>query len=369
MKRYYWCPTCQNTTQETCDSSLTNTTCPKAELCMALWDENIFVRKCVNEKMLELFTRDCKKVNSNEKACSRKRKYHVSWCAQSGCKAKVSKTATDFWCPTCQNSTLKSCDASLTNTTCPKAEFCMAIQDKNIFARKCVNEKMLELFTKGCKKVSSNEKACSRKRKYHVSWCAQSGCKAKVSKTATDFWCPTCQNSTLKSCDASLTNTTCPKAEFCMAIQDKNIFARKCVNKSFLDLISKGCKHVGDKMRECNGKRHYLVTWCDKPGCRADANEIPKVTTEKAPEDSSFECPTCPICKSPEECDKKLSMTKCPKASRCMALRVKGTVVSKTIFSRNCVNEKGFLLIQRACTKKQGCEVSTCTATGCKAAL
>ena len=319
--------------------------------------------------MLKLLTNGCRKVDSTTTECTRKKKYHVAWCNQSGCKAQVAKqTKREFWCPTCQNTTQETCDAALTNTTCPRADFCMSLWDDNIFVRKCVNKKMLRLLTKGCRILNSNERVCNGKRKYHVTWCGQSGCRAKMTKTSEKFWCPTCQNSSQEACDASLANTTCPKAEFCMAFRDKNVFARKCVNKQFLELITKGCRDVGDNKRECSKKKQYQVTWCDYSGCRA---EVPAIFTggEKVSEDTPFECPSCPMCKSPEECETKLKMTKCPKSTRCLALRVNGTNVSENIFARNCINEKAYKLIQRGCTKKRGCEMSTCAHSGCKAML
>ena len=368
-KREFWCPTCQNTTEEACDAALVNTTCPKASFCMALWEENVFTRKCVNGKMLELLTKGCKNVDLNARECKRKKHYQVSWCDQSGCKAQVAKPKRrEFWCPTCQNTTQEPCDAALTNTTCPKADFCIALWDDNIFVRKCVNKKMLELLTKRCRNLNSNERECNGKRKYHVTWCDHSGCRAKVAKKSDAFWCPTCQNSSPESCDAASTNTTCPKAEFCMAFQDKNVFARKCVNKQLIELMTKGCKNVSNKKWECSGKRQYRVTWCDHSGCRA---EVPGIPTggENVPNDPHFECPTCPMCKSMGECEHKTEMAKCPRSSRCLVLRVNGTNVSESIFARNCINEKAFMLIQRACAKRQGCEMATCTQSGCKALL
>lgn len=374
--RNFWCPTCQKTSQESCDAALANTTCPSADFCIALWEKQVFARKCVNRKMLEILTNGCRKVDFNTRECKRKKTYTVAWCNKTGCKAQVPKPiqreqthARAFWCPTCHKTTQETCDAALTNTTCSKAELCMALWDNHIFVRKCVNKRMLELLTKGCDDVpNSKERVCKRKREYHVAWCHKSGCKAEVSKTSDDFWCPTCQNSSPESCDSTLTNITCPKADVCIAIQEKNVFARKCVNKQFLAMITKGCKNTGDKKRECNGKRQYHVTWCNKSGCRAEVSEIP-TRKEKVPDDSSFECPTCPMYKSSTECDNSIKMTKCPRATRCLALRVNSTDDSESLFSRNCINKQAFELIQRACTKKQGCEMATCTQSGCKVEL
>jgi len=369
MSRTFWCPTCQNSTKEDCDVALTNTTCPKADFCIAFWDKNIFARKCVNKKMLELLTKGCRNVDFSTRECKRKKKYHVAWCNQSGCKAGADKTELDaFWCPTCQQTRQKTCDAALTNTTCPKADFCMALWDDNIFVRKCVNKKMLKLLTRGCRNLNSDERECDGKRKYHVTWCDQPGCRAKGNKTSTDFWCPTCQSSSPKSCDEALSNTTCPKADLCMAFRDKNVFTRKCVNKKLLELITKGCRNVGDKKRECNGNRRYHVTWCDQSGCKAEVSEIPEEGI-KVPKHPTFQCPTCPMCKSPEECDHKTEITKCPRSTRCLVLQVNGTTHSENIFTRNCINEKAFMLIQRACAKRKGCEMATCTQPGCKAVL
>lgn len=370
----FWCQTCQSPSQESCERTLTNTTCPKADHCMALSDKNVFARKCVNKRMLELLTKNCTSTSSNEWKCNRKRKYHVTACNQSGCKAEFSKITggdpvaeglvrNDFWCPTCQSTSPVSCETTLTNTTCPKADHCMALSDKNVFARKCVNSKMLDLLTKNCANIGSKEWKCNRKRKYHLTACEQSGCKAEFSKiteskpAGNDFWCPTCQSTSQESCDKTLTNTTCPRADHCIALSDKNVFARKCVNRKMLDLLTKDCRNVGSNEWECERKRTYHVAACDQSGCLS------------APNDHLFQCPTCPICKSPRECDHKMAMTKCPTATRCMALRFNGTVDTQSIFTRQCTNEKTFLMIQRACVHKQGCEMTSCTKSGCTATL
>ena len=376
----FWCPTCQSTSQESCERTLTNTTCPKADHCMALSDENIFARKCVNKRMLELLTKNCKSTSSNDWKCNRKRKYHVTACNQSGCKAEFSEITegdpvvegpvrNDFWCPTCQSTSPVSCETTLTNTTCPKADHCMALSDKNVFARKCVNRKMLDLLTKNCTSIDSKEWKCNRKRKYHITVCDQTGCKAEFSKITDSklesnyFWCPTCQSTSQESCDKALTNTTCPRADRCMALSDKNVFARKCVNRKMLDLLTKDCRNVGSNEWKCSQKGTYHVAACDQSGC------LSKMSVSIAPNDYLFQCPTCPICKSPRECDHKMTMTKCPTATRCMALRFNGTVDTQSIFTRQCINEKTFLIIQRACIHKQGCEMTSCTKSGCTAAL
>ncbi|KAL9979704.1 hypothetical protein ACROYT_G017406 [Oculina patagonica] len=385
VRNDFWCPTCQRTSQESCETTLTNTTCPKADHCMALWDKNVFARKCVNRKMLELLTKDCTNMGSSEWECNRKLKYHVAACDQAGCKAKFSKITkeqpveykpvrNDFWCPTCQSKSEESCESTMANTTCPKADHCMALWDQNVFARKCVNRKMLELLTKDCKNVASKEWDCNRKRKYRVVSCDQSGCKAEYSKITKDqpvvykpvrnfFWCPTCQSTSSESCQKILTNTTCPKADHCMALWDNNVFARKCVNRKMLHLLTKDCTNMGSNEWECNGKRQYHVTACDQSGCLA------KIPSNIIPKENPFQCPTCPICKSPKECDHKMTMTKCPTATRCMVLHFNSTVDTQGIFTRKCINEKMFVMIQRACTHKQGCEVTSCTQSGCKATL
>ena len=306
-------------------------------------NKNVFVRKCVNRKMLELLTKDCRNEGYKKQECKRRhRRYHVSWCSQSGCKAEVSVVdkpeRNDFWCPTCQNTSQETCDATLANTNCSKADFCMASWDKNVFARKCVNRKMLGMITKGCRNVGTNEWRCHRKRNYHVTACDQSGCRAEFSEIArpdnNNFWCPTCQGTSKESCDASLANTTCPKADFCMALWDNSVFARKCVNRKMLELMTRNCRNVGSKEWECNRKRKYHATACDQSGC------IAKMPGNKFPKETPFQCPTCPMCKSPDECENKTTMTKCTKTTRCMVLRVDDTVNTKGIFARNCIRPR-----------------------------
>ena len=382
----FWCPTCQSTSHESCEKTLTNTTCPKADHCMALWYKNVFARKCVNRELLDVLTKNCRNIGSNKWECNRKKHYHVTSCNQSGCKAPFSEITKDqplaytepiknvFWCPTCQSTSHESCEKSLANTTCPKADYCMALWDKNVFARKCVNRKMLELLTKNCRNIGSNEWKCSQKRAYRVASCAQSGCQAEFSETTkdrivvakparNDFWCPTCESTSQEFCEKLLTNTTCPKGDRCMALWDKNIFVRKCVNRKMLELLTKNCRNTGSNEWKCSRKREYHVTACDQSGCLA------KISGIIVPKEDPFQCPTCPICKSPGECDHKMTMTKCPTATRCMALHFNGTADTQGIFTRKCINEKMFVMIARACTLKQGCEVTSCTKSGCKAAL
>ena len=382
-KNDFWCPTCQSASQESCDAILANTTCPKAELCMALRDKNVFVRKCVNRKMLQLVTKDCRTVGSEEWVCNRKRRYHVTFCDTSGCIAEFSKISeddsvvvepdkNDFWCPTCQSASQESCDAILANTTCPKAELCMALRDKNVFVRKCVNRKMLQLVTKDCRKVESEEWICNRKRQYHVTFCDESGCKAEFSRVTKDhhtkaFWCPTCQSTSEESCAATFTNTTCPKADFCMALWDKNVFARKCINRKMLELLTKNCEHKGSLEWKCNRKRKYHVTVCNQSGCIAEVSGLP--TENEIPQETPFQCHTCPICKNSQECENGLTVTDCPLATRCMVLRVNGTVEVESVFARICVNEKIFSIIHRGCANRQGCEISSCTQSRCKPTL
>ena len=119
------------------------------------------------------------------------------------------QTARNFWCPTCQKTSQESCDAALANTTCPNADFCIALWEKQVFARKCVNRKMLEILTNGCRKVDFNTRECKRKKTYTVAWCDKTGCKAQVPKPiqreqthARAFWCPTCHKTTQETCDA-----------------------------------------------------------------------------------------------------------------------------------------------------------------------
>jgi len=281
----------------------------------------------------------------------------------------------DFWCPTCETTSQESCDTNLANTTCPKADFCMTLWNKNVFTRKCINRQMRKLLTEDCKSVGYMEWDCKRgKKRYRLSLCNQPGCKAKVSEfprgqpevekpTKNDFWCPTCQSTSQESCEVTLANTTCPKADFCIALWDQNVFARKCVNRKMLELMTKNCKNISSTEWYCNGKRKYHVTACSQSGC------IAKVSRKNVPTENPFQCPTCPICKSPRECNHKMTMTKCPTATRCMVLRFNGTIDTEDIFTRKCINEKMFLMIQRACTYKQGCEVTSCSQSGCIATL
>ncbi|KAJ7380848.1 hypothetical protein OS493_007240 [Desmophyllum pertusum] len=374
----FWCPTCQSTSQESCDATLTNTACPKADFCMALWDKSVFARKCVNRKMLELMTRNCMNVSSNEWKCNIKRKYQVAACDQSGCVAEFSENDNpdnnNFWCPTCDGTSQESCDATLNNTSCPKADFCMTLLDRNVFARKCVNRKMLEVITKGCRNVDTNEWRCHRKRNYHVTACDRSGCKAEFSeltKSVTfaakpvrkDFWCPTCQDTSQESCDAALANTTCRKADFCIAFWDKTVFTRKCVNNIMLKLLTGNCKNVGPKEWKCNRKRKYQVTACDQSGCRAEFSEI------TGPGNNNFWCPTCDGT-SQESCDATLYNTTCSKANFCMALW------NKNLFARKCANRKMLEVITNGCryvaSNEWQCrsgmyQVTWCDQSGCKA--
>ncbi|XP_068721102.1 uncharacterized protein [Montipora capricornis] len=186
-------------------------------------------------------------------------------------QVKGTQVRKDFWCPTCKNVTQEACDNTPSLTICPSADSCVALSAKGTFARICANTKFRESLTRGCKNVGYNMTACSRKRKYRVSWCGEPGCKAEM---VSDFWCPTCQNSTQESCDAASSNTTCPKANFCIAFQDEKFFARKCVNKEFLDQLTNGCLQVSATERECNRKRKYHVTWCKQPGCKAEVSGL-----------------------------------------------------------------------------------------------
>lgn len=380
----FWCPTCQGPTKESCDGSSTNTTCPKAAFCMAVWDKNMFARKCVNRKMLDVLTENCANVSPMAWKCRRRNKpYHLSWCEQSGCRAKAPGTVNKpdpFWCPTCQSSSQESCDSNLAQTACPKADLCMTVQDENVFVRKCVNRKMRELVTKDCTRaVGFEEWVCRKKRRYHVTFCDQSGCKAEFSKVTKDhhlddeeevmkpFWCPTCQSNSEESCAATVTNTTCPKADFCMALWDKNVFTRKCINKKMLDALTKNCRLDSSMKWQCNGKRSYHMTVCNQPGCTAKVSEIS--TENEIPEDPSFKCPTCPICKNSQQCDSEMIMTECPMATRCMVLHVNGTADVESLFTRSCVTEKIFKVIKRGCINRHGCEIASCTQSGCKPVL
>lgn len=382
----FWCPTCQGPTKESCDGSLTNTTCPKATFCLTVWDENMFARKCVNRKMLDLLTENCVNVSPTARKCGRRNKpYHLSWCEQSGCRAKepgaVNKPESDpFLCPTCQSSSRESCDSTLAQTTCPKADLCMTLQDENVFVRKCVNRKMRNLLTKDCTRAGRSEEwVCRKKRRFHVSFCNQSGCKAEFSKVTKDryheeeekvtkpFWCPTCQSTSEESCAATLTNTTCPKADFCLALWDEKVFTRKCINKKMLGVLTKNCRRGSSMEWECNRKRNYHVTVCNQPGCTAKVTEIS--TENEIPEDSSFRCPTCPLGKNSQRCDNEMMMTECPMATRCVVLRVNGTVDVENVFTRSCVNEKIFKMINRGCKNRHGCEIASCTQSGCKPML
>lgn len=170
VRKDFWCPTCENVTQEACDNAPSNTICPRADSCVALSAKGTFARICANTQFRELLTRSCKKVGYNMTACSQKRKYRVSWCGEPGCKAEM---VSDFWCPTCQNFTQESCDAALSNTTCPKANFCIAFQGEK-FSRICVNKKMLDNIIDRCRKVRDTKRECN------VTWCEQPGCKAEV---------------------------------------------------------------------------------------------------------------------------------------------------------------------------------------------
>lgn len=251
----------------------------------------------------------------------------------------------------------------------------MALWDKNVFTRKCINRQMQKLLTEDCRSVGNMEWDCKqRKERYRLSLCNQPGCKAKVSEfpkgqpevgkaTKDDFWCPTCQSTSQEACEATLANTTCPKADFCIALWEQNVFARKCVNRKMLQLMTKNCTNVSSSEWFCNRKRKYHVTTCSQSGC------IAKVSRRNAPTENPFQCPTCPICRSPGECDQKMTMTTCPTATRCMALRFNGTIDTEDIFTRRCITEKIFLMIQRACTYQQGCEVTSCSQSGCIATL
>lgn len=184
------------------------------------------------------------------------------------------KDRNSFWCLSCANVTQDSCDENLNKTICPKADSCILISTKTFFTRKCANSELRKLMTKkgNCKKTAFNTMECSvvGKKKYRVSWCKKPGCKA-------GFWCSTCQSSSPEACDASSKNSTCPKADSCMVFQSEKVFARKCVNKAFIDKITNGCLNISAASRYCNDdKRHtsYQVAWCDRPGCKA---EIPSV--------------------------------------------------------------------------------------------
>lgn len=288
---------------------------------------------------------------------------------------KGNEMENDFWCPTCETTSQELCDANSANTTCPKADFCMTLWDKNVFTRKCINRQMRKLLTEDCRREGYMQWECNRgKKRYRLSLCELPGCKSKVSKfprrhpglnkpTENHFWCPTCQSTSQESCEAILSNTTCPKADFCMALWDQNVFARKCVNRKMLELMIKNCQNVSSNEWYCNRKRNYHVTACSQSGCKA------QVSGKKVPKQNTFQCPTCPICKSSTECDRKMTISKCPIATRCMVLRFNGTIDTEGIFTRKCVNEKMFFMMQRACTYKQGCEVTSCTQSGCIATL
>jgi len=232
---------------------------------------------------------------------------------------------------------------------------------------------MRKLLTEDCRSVGHMEWDCKRGKKiYHLSLCNQPGCKAKVSEflrgqpdvdKPNEFWCPTCQSTSQESCEATLANTTCSKADFCMALWDQDVFARKCVNRKMLELLTKNCKNVSFTEWHCNRKRKYHVTTCTQSGCLA------KVPRRNVPTENPFQCPTCPIGKSPRECDHKMTMTKCPTATRCMVLRFNSTIETEVIYTRKCINEKMFSMIERACTYKQGCEVTSCSQSGCIATL
>ena len=198
-------------------------------------------------------------------------------------------------------------------------------------------------------------------------------------------------------CDANLRNTSCPKAQFCMALWDEKIFVRKCVNKPMLEIFTHTCKtekslsehcvkkmtHEFDKHGQARNirnnrppsstsrralqhaiqhcKQQCHVRSCSQSGCKADAAKMPQPRYK-------FWCPTCPMTNSSGECDMQMEVTNCPRATMCIAVRnLHYSPLGRNLFTRKCVNHHMFSLIRFACRKKKGCEVASCTKSGCKA--
>ena len=166
----FWCLSCANVTQESCDENLNKTICPKADSCILISTKTFFTRKCANSELRKLITKkgNCSKTVFNTMECSvaGKKKYRVSWCKKPGCKA-------GFWCSTCQSSSPEACDASSKNSTCPKADSCMVFQNEKVFARKCVKKAFIDKITNGCLNISAASRYCNddkRHTSYQVAW-------------------------------------------------------------------------------------------------------------------------------------------------------------------------------------------------------